>query len=99
MEHQYSPSFWCQPDGEGTEEARCARSLFLIPVARSKARALHARTINSNTGEGSSHRKALLIPSKLALASDACMHGLGIVINGYSAYFALPEGWMDLPQP
>ncbi|SGZ32128.1 BQ5605_C043g12086 [Microbotryum silenes-dioicae] len=41
MEHQYSPSFWCQPDGEGTEEARCARSLFLIPVARSKARALH----------------------------------------------------------
>ncbi|SGY11628.1 BQ5605_C096g13090 [Microbotryum silenes-dioicae] len=36
--------------------------------------------------------EALLIPSKLALASDACMHGLGIAINGYSAYFALPEG-------
>ncbi|SGZ32129.1 BQ5605_C043g12087 [Microbotryum silenes-dioicae] len=28
-----------------------------------------------------------------------CMHGLGIVINRYSAYFALPEGWTDLPPP
>ncbi|SGY17322.1 BQ5605_C015g07746 [Microbotryum silenes-dioicae] len=43
--------------------------------------------------------EALPIPLKLALALDVCMHGLGIVINGYSAYFALPEGWTDLPPP
>ncbi|SGY35053.1 BQ5605_C002g01721 [Microbotryum silenes-dioicae] len=50
-------------------------------------------------GSFSTSFEALLIPSKLALASDACMHGLGIAINGYSAYFALPEGWTDLPPP
>ncbi|SCZ94228.1 BZ3500_MvSof-1268-A1-R1_Chr12-2g03768 [Microbotryum saponariae] len=57
------------------------------------------RRFLSSEGPFSTSFEALPIPSKLALASDACMHGLGIVINGYCAYFALPEGWTDLPPP
>ncbi|SDA02472.1 BZ3501_MvSof-1269-A2-R1_Chr12-3g03616 [Microbotryum saponariae] len=76
--------------------------------AVSRARRLDRRTYDqleywrrslSSEGPFSTLFEALPIPSKLALASDACMHGLGIVINGYSAYFALPEGWTDLPPP
>ncbi|SDA05364.1 BZ3501_MvSof-1269-A2-R1_Chr12-1g03348 [Microbotryum saponariae] len=73
--------------------------------AVSRARRLDRRTYDqleywrrslSSEGPFSTSFEALPIPSKLALARDACMHGLGIVINGYSAYFALPEGWTDL---
>ncbi|SCZ97397.1 BZ3500_MvSof-1268-A1-R1_Chr4-2g07187 [Microbotryum saponariae] len=76
--------------------------------AVSRARRLDRRTYDqleywrrslSSEGPFSTSFEALPIPSKLALAWDACMHGLGIVINGYSAYFALPEGWTDLPPP
>ncbi|SGY70133.1 BQ5605_C004g03108 [Microbotryum silenes-dioicae] len=76
--------------------------------AVSRARRLDRRTYDqleywrrflSSEGPFSTSFEALLIPSKLALALDACMHGLGIVVNGYSAYFALPEGWTDLPSP
>ncbi|SGZ05242.1 BQ5605_C032g11118 [Microbotryum silenes-dioicae] len=59
----------------------------------------YRRRFLSSEGPFSTSFEALLIPSKLALASDACMRGLGIVVNGYSAYFALPEGWTDLPPP
>ncbi|SCZ99417.1 BZ3500_MvSof-1268-A1-R1_Chr7-2g09523 [Microbotryum saponariae] len=76
--------------------------------ALSRARRLDRRTYDqleywrrslSSEGPFSTSFEALPIPLKLALAWDACMHGLGIVINGYSAYFALPEGWTDLPPP
>ncbi|SCZ93905.1 BZ3500_MvSof-1268-A1-R1_Chr6-3g08972 [Microbotryum saponariae] len=76
--------------------------------AVSRARRLDRRTYDqleywrrslSSEGPFSTSFEALPIPLKLALAWDACMHGLGIVINGYSAYFALPEGWTDLPPP
>ncbi|SGY96126.1 BQ5605_C036g11544 [Microbotryum silenes-dioicae] len=71
MEHQYSPSFWCQPDGEGTEEARCARSLFLIPVARSKARALHI-IIPSSTKHSTLPARCELLASIDICGSQIC---------------------------